>query len=296
VPLLIAWLLIAPAAAWAHTQEGAASSDSEALVERLVLVLVITAAVAYLPGVLNRWRAAPTRSVVVRDGGAFALATVAMLTALADPLERWISRAFFAHMIQHEILMVIAAPLYVLGRPLATWAWALPDGMRRKVHPLRGRRALLAAWRAFTSPWGASFVQIAVLVIWHVPRFFDAAVREPWVHAAQHSSFLVVALAFWWAVVRHAQRGQAGRAVAACFVTMIATGALGALLTFAPQPWYASYSHPGGLANLTALEDQQLGGLVMWIPAGVVYAIAALWRASAWVIPRHPARHDRVVA
>ena len=296
MPLLTAWLLLAPAAAWAHAPDEAASSTGEALVERLVLVLVITATVAYLPGLLNRWRAAPTRNVVLRDGAAFGLATVAMVTALADPLEQWTLRAFFAHMIQHEILMVVAAPLYVVGRPLATWAWALPDGMRRKLHPLRGRRALLAAWRAFTSPWGATFVQVAVLVLWHVPLFFDAAVRDPWVHAAQHASFLFVAIAFWWAVVRHAQRGQTGRAVAACFVTMIATGALGALLTFGPEPWYASYSHPDGLANLTPLEDQQLGGLVMWIPAGMVYVVGALWRASAWVIPRRPPRRDRVVA
>jgi len=296
VPFLTAWLLLWPCPVWAHIPNEAESPPHDALVGGVVLALVITAAIAYLPGLLNRWRAVPAHGAVLRDGVAFGLATVAMLTALADPLDRWSSRAFFVHMIQHEILMVIAAPLYVIGRPLATWAWGLPNAMRRQLHPLRGRRALIAAWRVFTSPWGATLVQVAVLVIWHVPLAFNAAVRNPWVHAAQHTSFLFVALAFWWAVVRHAQRTQVGHAVAACFVTMIATGALGALLTFAPEPWYVNYSHPGGLGDLTPLEDQQLGGLVMWIPAGMIYAAAALWGASTWVIPRRPARRDRIVA
>jgi cytochrome c oxidase assembly factor CtaG len=105
--------------------------------------------------------------------------------------------------------------------------------------------------------WG---LHAAALWIWHVPRLFDGAVASDWVHGAQHASFFFTALVFWWAVFR---RVRTGLAVLMVLTTMMHMGALGALLTFAPAPLYAD----------TSLDAQQLGGLVMWVPAG--YAMMA---------------------
>lgn len=157
-------------------------------------------------------------------------------------------------MVQHELLMVVAAPLCVLGRPIEALAWAWRAGAR----------TLLSLARLMESPALAWILHAAAVLLWQVPGAFEAAVRDAWLHAAQHASFFVTALAFWWSSVSRA--GTVG-AVGALFTTMLYTGALGALMTFSRTAWYAGY----------ALEDQQLAGLVMWVPAGLAYPAAALW-------------------
>ena len=115
-----------------------------------------------------------------------------------------------------------------------------------------------------------------------MPAFFEAATHSTGVHIAQHASFMVTALFFWWSVLDRPRRTASGAALASVFATMGHTGALGALLTFSAALWYPSYR---GAYGLTALEDQQLGGLVMWGPAGLAYLAAALVIASRWLLP-----------
>jgi putative membrane protein len=187
-------------------------------------------------------------------------------------------------MVQHELLMVVAAPLLVLGRPLEAWTWALAPPWRVLIGSWTRSIAARSAWRAFTEPVAAWSLHALALWAWHIPALFEAGLANEGVHILQHASFFVSALLFWSSVLG-AARG-AGAGVASVFTTMLHTGALGMLLTFAASPWYAAYT-AGGTERfgLNALEDQQLGGLVMWIPAGLAYLAAGLaltWRAG-WV-------------
>jgi cytochrome c oxidase assembly factor CtaG len=155
-------------------------------------------------------------------------------------------------MVQHELLMVAAPPLLILGRPFTALAATVPGWALRAV-----------AWPLRIPPLGAWGVHAAALWIWHVPRLFDAGLAADGVHAVQHASFFFSALLFWWAVFRRVRSG-----VAALYVltTLIHSGALAALLTFAPAALYRD----------TALSDQQLGGLIMWVPAAYALLLAGL--------------------
>jgi putative membrane protein len=187
-------------------------------------------------------------------------------------------------MVQHELLMALAAPLLVLGRPLEAWTWALPLATRRSLAWLAHHPALLGSWRALTEPLGAWTLHALALWIWHVPALFQHALENEGVHVLQHVSFFVSALFFWWSILgRPAHRN--GTAIASLFTTMLHTGALGALLTFAPRVWYPDYGAAAAAFGLTPLEDQQLGGLVMWVPAGAAYVVAALAIVAGWLAP-----------
>ena len=183
---------------------------------------------------------------------AFAAGWLSLAIALLAPLESEVAESFSLHMIQHELLMIAAPPLLILGRPYAALAATLPAvGLR------------IAALPLCVPPLAALLLHAIALWIWHVPRFFDAALESAAVHAAQHASFFFTALLFWWAVFR---RVRTGIAVLYILATMIHAGALAALLTFAPAPLY----------SLTALSEQQLGGLIMWVPAGYAMLAAGL--------------------
>jgi putative membrane protein len=245
--------------------------------QALIAPLIAAAALAYALGTRRLSMRRPLHGRGAhRQGIWFGAGLAVLAVTLLGPLEDWTRESFAAHMLQHELLMLAAAPLLVLGRPLARFAWLLPAASRRR---LPGRlvpvRALLF-WGVFTSVAGSFSIQTFALFAWHVPRWFRWAVEHPAVHVLQHLTFLAVALGFWWCVLRPGPpRRVAPAAVAALFLTTLTTGALGALLTFTTRAWYAL---PGAVPpfHLTTLEDQQLGGLLMWVPGGLVYMGAAL--------------------
>jgi cytochrome c oxidase assembly factor CtaG len=267
--VIAAAALGAAPAALAHD---AAPVPAPGSVEVVVVVLIALAGAVYARGVAQLWRTGRGRGVSRVQVTAFALGLAALAIAAGGPLEALASRSFAAHMLQHEALMLIAAPLLVAGRPLATWTWALPRSWRPALaSPLRSRW-WTGPWSALSGPNGASPLQLALVIGWHAPVLFDAAARSAPLHAAQHTCFLAAALCFWWAMLRAARAGAgAFAAIAWMFVTMVVTGALGAALTFSPTVWYATYAGTAG-----ALDDQQLGGLLMWVPGGLVYVVAAL--------------------
>lgn len=119
---------------------------------------------------------------------------------------------------------------------------------------------------------------------WHMPVFYEAALRSEGLHALQHTTLLLAAALFWWALLcgRHGRMGY-GMSVVYLFTTAIHTGFLGALLTFAGRPWYPTYEERASPWGLTALADQQIGGLVMWVPGGVLFMLAGLGLFAAWL-------------
>ncbi|HEX4667412.1 MAG TPA: cytochrome c oxidase assembly protein, partial [Chthoniobacterales bacterium] len=214
----------------------------------------------------------------------FVAGWLTLVIALVSPLHPWGSVLFSAHMTQHELLMLLAAPLLVLGRPLIPFLWALPRSTARWISGWTKACWWRATWLFITAPFVAWLIHAIVLWSWHIPVLFQATLHNEFVHALQHICFLGSALLFWWAVVHGRQRAMGfGAAVLYMFTTALHSGLLGALLTFAGRVWYPMYSNTTTAWGLTPLEDQQLGGLIMWIPAGVVYIVAGLVLFAGWL-------------
>jgi putative membrane protein len=144
-------------------------------------------------------------------------------------------------------------------------------------------RIVKKGWAFVSAPLSAWLVSALALWIWHVPWLFDQTLRSDWIHAAQHTTFLVTALIFWWPVMNRTPALNYGGGLLYVFTTILHTSVLGALLTFAPRPWYSSYVTSAPAWHLTALEDQQIGGLIMWIPAGTLLLIVALVLLVKWL-------------
>ena len=213
----------------------------------------------------------------------FALGWISLVFALDSPLHELGEQLFWVHMTQHEILMLISAPLLVLGRPLVAFLWALPPAWRDRAAGFGRSRLFKSVWTFASFPLSAWLLSALALWVWHIPRLFDQTLRSDWMHAAQHATFLGTALIFWWPVINRTHVLGYGGGLLYIFTTIMHTSVLGALLTFAPRPWYSSYVVTAPSWHLTALEDQQLGGLIMWIPAGTLLLVVALVLFVKWM-------------
>lgn len=203
--------------------------------------------------------------------------------ALVSPLHPLGEALFSAHMAQHEIIMTVSAPLLVLGRPGLAILWALPAQWRWSSGRLLKNRAVQRGWAFLVAPVAAWLIHAVVLWGWHIPALFNQTLESDAVHALQHISFLLAAVLYWWSLVQaHGARGY-GSSVLSLFTTAIHTVLLGALLTLVSQPLYEGYLSRTQAWGLTALEDQQLGGLIMWVPAGIVYVGAGLALLYLWL-------------
>ncbi len=245
--------------------------------------LLLTGA-AYVLGLARLWRRAGAGcGVRWFEALAFAAAWLTIAVALLSPLDTWSDRLFSAHMTQHELLMLVAAPLLVLGRPLVAVPWALPAHLRlslRRWQPDGFRRA----WRHLTAPVVVLLLHGVVVWIWHIPALFEAALRSDAVHAVQHLGFFWTAALFWWALA-HGRYGRLGYGIAVLFVflTALHQSVLGALLTFAPSAWYPTYEVRASGHAVDPVADQQLAGLLMWIPSGAIFLVIGLALFAAWL-------------
>ena len=202
------------------------------------------------------------------------VATLAI--ALLSPVDPVGESLFAGHMVQHLLLTLIAAPLLVLGDVGTMMLWSLPVQGRRAAGAVLRHPAVRAAWRALTQPVAAWMLHAAALILWHIPAPYELAVRNDAVHALEHASFLATAILFWWVVAapRARQRLSFGPALFYLFTAATISGIIGALITVASNPWYLVHARTAAAWGLTALEDQQIAGLIMWVPASVVYLVA----------------------
>jgi putative membrane protein len=212
----------------------------------------------------------------------FAAGQSALAAALLSPLDRLKDVLFSAHMGQHELLMLVAAPLLVLGRPLLVALWGFPDSARRRIAGVS--RVLVPAWSALTHPFVAVLVHGVTLWVWHVPALYQACLHSAALHAFQHFTFFVTAALFWWAMA-HGRFGSVGYGLGVLFVFVTATHSalLGVLLTFAQSLWYPDYAAPARRMAIDALQDQQLAGLLMWVPAGAIFTLVGVALFAAWL-------------
>jgi len=238
----------------------------------------------YVAGLARAWRSAGFgRGITVVQASAFLCGWLAVAVALSPPMDEWSDTWIVAHMLQHELLMVVAAPLTALGAPLIALVWAMPARVRRPVLASIRTRPIPAAWEALTAPLAVFVLHAVALWVWHLPSLYDYALEHEGVHVLQHLCFFGTAALFWWGIA-HGRYGRIGHGAAVLYVfaTAIHGGALGALLTFSPRVWYTPYlaRHSGAL---TRLEDQQLAGLLMWVPGGLVFVAAGLALFAAWL-------------
>ncbi len=274
--------VLLPQAAAAHAGEPLAPHDLATAWEFTppVVGLLLALSLCYGLAIASVWRAAG-RGRLVRpwQTAAFGLGVAILAIALLSPVDALGGALFSAHMVQHVLLMMAAAPLLALGAPEYIWLWVLPLQVRRGfAHWWLGRRYLGGFAHLMALPLAVWLASTLALWLWHVPRFYEAALADDSLHALEHGSFLATAWMFWgvvFALVRRSKKGD-GIAILMVFAAAMQSGILGALITFARIPWYPTYHATTAAWGMTPLEDQQLAGVIMWVPAGMVYLAAVL--------------------
>ena len=250
--------------------------------EPLTVALLIASAIVYARGVRVLWRRiGKGGGIRWWEAGAFALGLLSLAAALLSPVS-WLSGVLFSmHMTQHEILMLVSAPLLVFGRRLLAFLWAFSSSARERIASWIRRPSLARTWRRLTSPAAAFVLHGLALWIWHVPTLYEAALAS---EAVQHVSFVATAVLFWWGMV-HGRYGRIGYGVGVLYVflTAVHSSILGALLAISPRVWYRTHASAAADWRLDPLEDQQLAGLLMWVPSGVIFIVFGLALFAAWL-------------
>jgi putative membrane protein len=190
----------------------------------------------------------------------FIAGLVITLVALFSPLEEMATELFSAHMVQHLILVFVVPPLLVAGWPNVRIVPAI-----------------------FTIPIVVWLLHATAMWVWHLPVLYDAAIATDLVHMMEHGSFLGTGVLFWGVVAGRFRTIDPLARVGLVFATALASGALGAVLAFASAPLYDAHLHTTQEWGLTALEDQQLAGGIMWVPPGAVHLIVMLVLLARWL-------------
>jgi len=264
------------------------------------LAAIVVAGVLYfLGGRVSATRAGPAKRA---RGAAFYLGLLALALAVDSPVDAYATTLFWVHMVQHVLLMMVAPPLLLLGRPWPRIVRPFPLELRRPV-----ARAVLAGdalsgarsgVRWIASPWPAFAFFNGMLVLWHLPWLYDLTLKDGPVHDLEHALFFASALLFWAHLLpsprpRLTPLGQVAYGTGAVLVSW----ALAVVLGLAPHAVYSGYAdlseRPGGLS---ALADQQLAAGVMWVPGSVPLTIALLFAAARWLESGDDPRARRVLA
>ncbi len=206
---------------------------------------------------------------------------ISLALALLSSIDTFQSLLFGMHMIQHMLLIMVAAPLLMLGDPYPFLVWGLPVGARDAVQQAMAREGWLRRiLRRLTPPWWCWAAYMFVLVAWHVPAAYDAALLNELVHDLEHLTFFWTAMLFWWHVTGagphvHPSFGYGARIVYV-LLAIPPNEALGVVLTLARQPFYPYYQTVPRIWGLSVMDDQMFAGALMWSMGGMMYLIAAL--------------------
>ena len=261
------------------------------------LVLIVDLAILYWLGDRRTVTPERTRHAQRIRSACFYGALAVLLIALCSPIELLSAQLFWVHMVQHVLLLMVAAPLIVLARPWIRLWRCLPLESRRWLARgfSHGRRAApLRVIATFLGRPGPAFVIFSVVLLgWHVPAMFNATLRSGTLHALEHSLFFGAAVVFWKQVIPSAPlrvRLQPPQRVLYVVGAMIVSWVLAVVLALAPHPLYSGYAQlagrPGGLS---ALADQQLAAGIMWVPGSVTFLIVVFVYVHRWLMPTEPA-------
>ncbi|MFA7248807.1 MAG: cytochrome c oxidase assembly protein [Dehalococcoidia bacterium] len=208
--------------------------------------------------------------------------------SMESPVDRLGAHHFSMHMVQHELVMTYAVPLMLLGAPTTPLLRGMPGWMRQGiVRPLAGRAATRWAYRALTHPAVTIFLMTVVVWSWHlVPGWWEASLADQKVHDVQHVSFTLVSLLFWWNVIDpkplHSRIAHLPR-VLYIFAGTIPKHVLAAMLTFAPHTFYPTYETVRRVLPIDPASDQQLAGVIMWVPSEAITLIAMAIVFFTWL-------------
>ena len=239
---------------------------------------IVAGAVAYRRGRAGRrHRSEPWRS------WAFGGALAAVVVALVSPLDALAGALASAHMVQHVLLLLVAAPLLALSAPSTAMLRGGPAALRQVGG--RWRRAARRPLAALRNPPVVWLLHVGTIWLWHAGVIYDSAVADPLLHELEHATFLATGWAFWHVAIgaRGPQRVAHGAGVLLVFTMALQSTFLSVLLTFARSPFYESYATTTQRWGLTPLADQQLAGVIMWVPAGAIYLAAGLALLAAWL-------------
>ncbi|MFW6070742.1 MAG: cytochrome c oxidase assembly protein [bacterium] len=259
-----------------------------------IIIPLLLAGVIYFRG-WRRLRHVGRRPSRLANGwrlAAYWSALLLVALALMSPIDVLASQFFFMHMIQHLMLIMLAAPLLMLADPMPFLLWGLPTGARRGVgrflsrllHRKSSSRRYL---RAATGPGVVWMAFVFFLLGWHDPGAYDAALRNDFIHDVEHFTFFAPAVLYWWHVVgaaphihkRFSRAAQILYVIAAIPPNMLT----GIAIAFAGQPIYTYYLGVPRVWGIDVLGDQTLGGVIMWVPGSMMYIMAILILTARWL-------------
>jgi cytochrome c oxidase assembly factor CtaG len=232
-----------------------------------------------------------------RDAGAkrramfFYAGLLTIVVALAGPVDTYAGQLFWVHMIQHVLLLTVAAPLIVLGAPwMSVWR-PLPLGFRRgvagSVARARWAAPLRTAGRGLGRPGLAWLAFSANLTLWHIPVMFDLTLRHIGIHALEHTTFLLFGILLWAQVIESPPlRDRLRRDQRVYFIVgaSVVGWVISLVLAFAPSPLYPAYAdlsnRPGGISALT---DQRLAAGIMLVPGSLTMTIFVFVGLYRWL-------------
>jgi len=207
------------------------------------------------------------------------LAVIAV--ALASPLDELAGRRLSAHMVQHQLLMMVAPPLLWLGGPVAPMLLGLPRWMCRSVVAVFASRSVRAITHIIAQP-AFGWVSFALAFwVWHAAPLYELALRSDAWHHVEHACFFATAMLFWWPVILPwPARSPWPRWTMIPYLLLadLQNTILAAILTLSDRLVYPTYAIAAG-SNLSALDDQSIAGLIMWVPGSLVFLVAAVWVA-----------------
>ena len=255
--LLLSTLSLAaifPSLTFAHNPFSSGISSQLPIVMSAMLLLLI-----WIFYTIGAWRYWPG----LKKWFIFQFTTLLIIGTIFGPLDEWAETSTAAHMAQHMSMMVVIAPLWVLAQPLPQLSIASGRMIVYFFYPF---------FRILHYPMLAAALHAIMIWFWHSPKPYLLALNNSWWHVVEHACFIITASLFWWAVLR-STKYTTPKAFLALLFTLMHTGFLGALLTFANIPLYG---------HDRSLQSQQLAGLIMWVAGGMPYLLAVFWCSQRW--------------
>ena len=243
-----------------------------------VLGVALAAGALYARGWYQLSRRMPQRFGPGRLS-AFVAGLGAIVLAVASPLDALAGRLLVAHMAQHQLLMMVAPPLLWLGAPVAPMLLGLPRWIRRAVAAVLAAPAMRRIAGVMAHP-GVGWVSFAIAFwTWHTPGLYELALRSHGWHHVEHACFLTTAMMFWRPVIlAWPARSPWPRWTMIPYLLLadVQNTVLAAILTFADRLIYPAYAIVPRVEAVSALEDQSIAGVIMWVVGSMVFVLAAV--------------------
>ncbi len=236
------------------------------MAERLLPVEMVGVALAYA---LFIWRRGTKGPNPIETGRAtcFMVGLGTLALALVGPIDTHSANTLSWHMVQHLLIISVAAPLLAVGRPVELLFESLP-------HRFTARRI---SWHGALGTGVAGVAALVTLVVWHVPTLYEAALSSEPVHIVEHATLLLTSMWLWAALISAESRGVS---VLWLFVLTLPTTAFGVAMTIARTPWYTDYVIT---TRPDAVNDQQLAGVVMWAFGGLAALAGGIALFTTWL-------------